>query len=130
MLVAFICIPELWSIYLKWISGVDELGLNPALKPKLALLLPTLIQPPPVTKSVEQGGLGGHPGQPCTSLWALDRITSAVTTLSAVTVRWIAFTVMSCVPPPVEVFCSLMTSLATPGMSNVWFGAKGSTVMA
>src|SRR5437867_8507175 len=80
-------------------------------------------------KSVEQGGLGGQPGHPCTSLWALETITSAVTTLSAVTVRWIAFTVMSCVPPPVEVFCSLITSLATPGTSNVWFGAKGSTTI-
>src|SRR3989442_6978229 len=100
-----------------------------------SLLLPTLIHPPPVTKSA-QAGLGGQPGQPCTSLWALDRIPSAATTPDTVTVRWRALTVMSWVPPPDDVFCSLMMSVATggptvgSGITNVWFGAKGSTIMA
>src|SRR2546422_7371902 len=131
MLVAFICIPELWSILLKWISGVDEPGLYPALNPKSALLLPTGNHPPPVMKS-KQGGVGGQPGQPFTSLWALDRITSSPVRR----VRCTALTVMSCVPPPDAVFCSLMMSVATGGppiglgITNVWLGAKGSTAIA
>src|SRR6266513_2310232 len=112
------------------ISGVDELGLCPALNPKLALLLPAWIHPPPVMKSA-QGGLGGQPGQPCTSLWALDRMTSS----PVARVRCTALTVMSCVPPPDAVVCSLMRSVATGGppsrlgITNVWLGAKGSTAM-
>src|SRR5207245_9329342 len=100
--------------------------------PNSAVRLPTWSQPPPVMKS-EQGGVGGQPGHPCTSLWALDTITSSPVR----SVRCTALTVMSCVPPPDAVFCSLMMSVATGGppdiglgITNVWFGAKGSTAIA